>query len=77
YQTTYPGPIGEVISPNIFGIDHTGDILNFCSLCGRCSEGCPVQIPLADLIRKLRFYKIGQGKNPPLGANNVHHNALE
>ncbi|WP_251825792.1 LutB/LldF family L-lactate oxidation iron-sulfur protein, partial [Campylobacter jejuni] len=54
YQTTYPGPIGEVISPNIFGIDHTGDILNFCSLCGRCSEVCPVQIPLADLIRKLR-----------------------
>lgn len=50
YQTTYPGPIGEVISPNIFGIDHTGDILNFCSLCGRCSEVCPVQIPLADLI---------------------------
>ncbi|EAH6782418.1 iron-sulfur cluster-binding protein [Campylobacter jejuni] len=77
YQTTYPGPIGEVISPNIFGIDHTGDILNFCSLCGRCSEVCPVQIPLADLIRKLRCDKIGQGKNPPLGANNVHHNALE
>ncbi|HFW6682091.1 TPA: LutB/LldF family L-lactate oxidation iron-sulfur protein, partial [Campylobacter jejuni] len=70
YQTTYPGPIGEVISPNIFGIDHTGDILNFCSLCGRCSEVCPVQIPLADLIRKLRCDKIGQGKNPPLGANN-------
>lgn len=77
YQTTYPGPIGEVISPNIFGIDHTGDILNFCSLCGRCSEVCPVQIPLADLIRKLRCDKIGQGKNPPLGANKVHHNALE
>ncbi|HIC9350649.1 TPA: LutB/LldF family L-lactate oxidation iron-sulfur protein [Campylobacter jejuni] len=77
YQTTYPGPIGEVISPNIFGIDHTGDILNFCSLCGRCSEVCPVQIPLADLIRKLRCDKIGQGTNPPLGINNVHHNALE
>ncbi|MGI7118235.1 LutB/LldF family L-lactate oxidation iron-sulfur protein [Campylobacter coli] len=77
YQTTYPGPIGEVISPNIFGIDHTGDILNFCSLCGRCSEVCPVQIPLADLIRKLRCDKIGQGENPPMGAKNIHHNAME
>ncbi|HEB9304779.1 TPA: iron-sulfur cluster-binding protein [Campylobacter coli] len=77
YQTTYPGPIGEVISPNIFGIDHTGDILNFCSLCGRCSEVCPVQIPLADLIRKLRCDKIGQGENPPMGAKNIHHNVME
>lgn len=77
YQTTYPGPIGEVISPNLFGIDHTGDILNFCSLCGRCSEVCPVKIPLAELIRKLRCDKIGQGENPPMGATNIHHNALE
>ncbi|EAK3282676.1 iron-sulfur cluster-binding protein [Campylobacter upsaliensis] len=75
YQTIYPGPIGEVISPNLFGMDQTGDILNFCSLCGRCSEVCPVKIPLADLIRKLRCDKAGQGENPPFGAN--EHNRLE
>lgn len=67
YQTIYPGPIGEVISPNLFGMEATGDILSFCSLCGRCSEVCPVQIPLADLIRKLRSNKIGQGEG--LGVN--------
>ena len=77
YQTTYPGPIGEVISPNLFGIDNTGDILNFCSLCGRCSEVCPVKIPLADLIRKLRANKVGQGDNPPLGSDKLTHSALE
>ncbi|MBS4240853.1 LutB/LldF family L-lactate oxidation iron-sulfur protein [Campylobacter vulpis] len=75
YQTIYPGPIGEVISPNLFGMDKTGDILNFCSLCGRCSEVCPVKIPLADLIRKLRCDKVGQGENPPFGAN--EHNKME
>lgn len=75
YQTVYPGPIGEVISPNLFGMDKTGDILNFCSLCGRCSEVCPVKIPLADLIRKLRCDKVGQGENPPFGTN--EHNRLE
>ncbi|MDL0103590.1 LutB/LldF family L-lactate oxidation iron-sulfur protein [Campylobacter felis] len=75
YQTVYPGPIGEVISPNLFGMDQTGDILSFCSLCGRCSEVCPVKIPLADLIRKLRCDKAGQGENPPFGAN--EHNRLE
>ena len=77
YQTIYPGPIGEVISPNIFGMEATGDILTFCSLCGRCSEVCPVRIPLADLIRKLRANKVGQGKNPPLSTQNGHKNRGE
>ncbi|WP_086244659.1 LutB/LldF family L-lactate oxidation iron-sulfur protein [Campylobacter devanensis] len=77
YQTIYPGPIGEVISPNIFGMEATGDILTFCSLCGRCSEVCPVRIPLADLIRKLRANKVGQGKNPPLSTQNNHKNRAE
>lgn len=61
YGATYPGPIGEVISPQIFGIDRYGYILDLCSLCGRCSEVCPVKIPLADMIRDLRSEKIGQG----------------
>lgn len=63
YGTTYPGPIGEVISPNLFGMEKTGDVLSFCSLCGRCAEVCPVKIPLDSLIRKLRSHKIGQGNN--------------
>lgn len=61
YGATYPGPIGEVISPQIFGIDRYGYILNLCSLCGRCSEVCPVKIPLAEMIRDLRSEKAGQG----------------
>ncbi|RAZ51757.1 LutB/LldF family L-lactate oxidation iron-sulfur protein [Campylobacter hyointestinalis] len=54
YRAVYPGPIGEVISPQLFGMDKYSDITELCSLCGRCSEVCPVEIPLADLIRKLR-----------------------
>ncbi|PZT48038.1 iron-sulfur cluster-binding protein [Helicobacter valdiviensis] len=69
YQSVYPGPIGEVISPNIFGMQTNGDILSFCSLCGRCSEVCPVKIPLADLIRKLRAAKIGQGSFENISTN--------
>ena len=57
YQTTYPGPIGEVISPQLFGLDQVGDILSFCSQCQRCSEVCPERIPLANLIRTLRAFK--------------------
>ncbi|MDY3668046.1 MAG: LutB/LldF family L-lactate oxidation iron-sulfur protein, partial [Campylobacter sp.] len=35
YRATYPGPIGEVISPQLFGMDKYGDITDLCSLCGR------------------------------------------
>ena len=62
YHAVYPGPIGEVISPQIFGMEKNADILNFCSLCGRCSEVCPVKIPLTETIRKLRSNKVGEGK---------------
>lgn len=77
YQAVYPGPIGEVISPQLFGMDKHGDVLSFCSLCNRCSEVCPVKIPLAEFIRKLRRDKIGDGKNPPIGSEKVVHNESE
>lgn len=78
YGATYPGPIGEVISPQIFGIDRYGYILNLCSLCGRCSEVCPVKIPLADMIRDLRSESVGQGSGEPiLGMSRVKPKKLE
>ena len=77
YRTTYPGPIGEVISPNLFGLDVTGDVLSFCSQCGRCSEVCPEKIPLADLIRELRSYKVGQGEGQITGSQNVKPSSSE
>lgn len=77
YRAVYPGPIGEVISPNLFGIDRYGENLTLCSLCERCSEVCPVKIPLADLIRKLRRDKVGDGDNPPIGFENMHFDKYE
>ncbi|MBT0883758.1 iron-sulfur cluster-binding protein, partial [Campylobacter sp. 2018MI13] len=66
------------ISPQLFGMKEHGDILSLCSLCGRCSEGCPVKIPLDSMIRKLRRDKIGEaGDNAPLGANELEHSAME
>lgn len=61
YLSTYPGPIGEVISPQLFGLNSCAPITNLCTLCGRCTEKCPVKIPLAELIRDLRSEKAGQG----------------
>lgn len=77
YLSTYPGPIGEVISPQLFGLDNCAPMLNLCSLCGRCSEVCPVKIPLAELIRDLRSEKAGEGRGKIIGYSNTHRSGIE
>ena len=57
YGSTYPGPIGQVVTPQLGstgGLAAHGDMINACSLNGACGEACPVRIPLPDLIRDLR-----------------------
>jgi L-lactate dehydrogenase complex protein LldF len=46
YGTTYPGPIGAIISPHLLGLEATKDLPTASSLCGACSEVCPVGIPI-------------------------------
>jgi len=53
YDATYPGPIGAVLSPLLFGGDACG--LRLAStLCGACYDVCPVKIPLQDHLLALR-----------------------
>ncbi len=54
YGSTYPGPIGQVVTPQIGGLEKHGDMVSACSLNGACGEACPVRIPLPQLIRELR-----------------------
>lgn len=77
YLVTYPGPIGEVISPQIFGLNNCGYMTNLCSLCGRCSEKCPVKIPLAELIRDLRSERVGQGRMKIAGYHETQRDIKE
>jgi L-lactate dehydrogenase complex protein LldF len=50
YGSTYTGPIGSVITPFYNGFDKYNHLSYACSVCGRCSEVCPVKIPLHDLL---------------------------
>ncbi len=77
YLSTYPGPIGEVISPQLFGLSKYSSMLDLCSLCGRCSEVCPVKIPLAELIRDLRRERVGQGNKNIVGNDGSTVNKFE
>jgi L-lactate dehydrogenase complex protein LldF len=54
YGTTYPGPIGKIISPHLMGLEQTHLLPTASSLCGACGEVCPVKIPIPELLIRLR-----------------------
>ncbi|PTX97177.1 iron-sulfur cluster-binding protein [Spartobacteria bacterium LR76] len=56
YRSIYPGPLGAVLSPMLAGknFSQLGDLPKASSLCGACNEVCPVDIPIPDLLLKLR-----------------------
>ena len=46
YGTTYQGPIGSVITPHLRGLQNWKHLSAASSLCGACTEACPVKIDL-------------------------------
>ena len=54
YGTTYPGPIGAIISPHMLGLESTYPLAFASTLCGACGEVCPVKIPIPDILVRLR-----------------------
>ena len=61
YGSTYSGPIGAVITPLLKGDEEAKDLPHASSLCGACSETCPVGIPLHELLLKLRNRQVESG----------------
>jgi L-lactate dehydrogenase complex protein LldF len=50
YGAVYSGPIGSVISPHFKGFKEYNHLSFASSLCGKCTEVCPVKIPLHELL---------------------------
>ncbi len=50
YGTTYSGPIGAVLTPLMRGMAEFKHLSYASTLCGKCSEVCPVKINLHKLL---------------------------
>jgi L-lactate dehydrogenase complex protein LldF len=50
YNSTYSGPIGAVITPHLKGMKDYNHLSFASSLCGKCTEVCPVKINLHELL---------------------------
>lgn len=63
YETTYSGPIGKVITPHLRGVDDYKHLSYASSLCGNCTEVCPVRINLHELLLDNRHEAVLQGSS--------------
>jgi L-lactate dehydrogenase complex protein LldF len=54
YGTTYCGPIGAVLTPHLRGLKDWKHLSYASSLCGACTEGCPVKINLHHRLLQTR-----------------------
>jgi L-lactate dehydrogenase complex protein LldF len=54
YGPVYSGPMGAVLLPLLVGLEHAPALPHASSLCGACTDACPVKIPLHELLLELR-----------------------
>ena len=58
YETSYSGPIGSVITPHLRGMSEWKHLSFASSLCGNCTEVCPVKINLHELLLENRHESV-------------------
>jgi L-lactate dehydrogenase complex protein LldF len=54
YGSVYPGPIGAILSPQLFGLEEHATLPWASSLCGACYDACPVKIDIPSVLVHLR-----------------------
>ncbi len=54
YGTVYQGPIGSILTPQMFPIAAVEEHPFASSLCGACEETCPVKIEIPKILLRLR-----------------------
>jgi L-lactate dehydrogenase complex protein LldF len=64
YGTTYPGPIGSVITPHLRGLNEFQHLSYASSLCGACTDACPVKIDLHHHLLENRRNAVNEATRP-------------
>jgi len=64
YNTAYSGPIGSIITPHLKGMEDFKHLSYASSLCGKCTEVCPVKIDIHKMLLLNRRDAVDQGYVP-------------
>ncbi len=65
--TPYPGPIGSVVSPGLFGQAEFGHLAQASTLCGACKDACPIDIDLPEILLRIRAGETENGARGTAG----------
>jgi L-lactate dehydrogenase complex protein LldF len=63
YGATYSGPIGSVITPHLKEKEEFKHLSYASSLCGNCTEVCPVKINIHEMLLENRHIAVKEGLN--------------
>jgi L-lactate dehydrogenase complex protein LldF len=63
YGATYSGPIGSVITPHLKGMAEFKHLSYASSLCGNCTEVCPLKINIHEMLLENRSIAEGEHLN--------------
>jgi len=63
YDTTYSGPIGSVITLHLRGMHDYKHLSYASSLCGNCTDVCPVKINIHELLLENRRESVVAGES--------------
>ncbi|PJJ83225.1 LutB/LldF family L-lactate oxidation iron-sulfur protein [Mucilaginibacter auburnensis] len=61
YNTPYSGPIGSIITPHLQGMKEFKHLSYASSLCGKCTEVCPVKIDIHKMLLLNRRDAVTEG----------------
>jgi len=61
YNTPYSGPIGSIITPHLQGMKDFKHLSYASSLCGKCTEVCPVKIDIHKMLLLNRRDAVNEG----------------
>ena len=64
YGSIYPGPIGAVLTPLLDGYENHKELPHASTLCGACTDVCPVKIPLHEQLIRHREIMVEKNMAP-------------
>jgi L-lactate dehydrogenase complex protein LldF len=64
YESSYPGPIGAILTPQLSGYERGQTLPWASSLCGACYEVCPVKIDIPSILVHLRREVVRRRSEP-------------
>ncbi len=64
YGWTYSGPIGSILAPGLLGLENAIPLPHASTLCGACTDVCPVRIPIPKILLHWRQRAVAEGLVP-------------